>query len=211
MRAMVFEYAVTHESRERLLSDAKEKHFINTSIMVWIGLKVKLNEKQDSGDFWLRWRRRRAIGSGLRLKQQTEDANGFAIFVPIHTQNPLTNGLNIFSQAIFALLRPPANSFNLLLAFDDVRLAISVGLIEFQDYLFENTIHAKKMKCPKKLLTILGMMVFEIFGMENGMMRLESVLLCASSFHSDYSIKNDMDTSFFSHNPDARIITSVME
>ena len=34
---MVFKRAVTHESRERLLSDAEEKHVnIKTSIIVWI-------------------------------------------------------------------------------------------------------------------------------------------------------------------------------
>lgn len=127
---MVFECAITHESRERLLSDAEEKHFnINTSIMVWIGLKVRLNANKDSGDFWLGWGRRRAIGWGLRLVEQTEGANGVSTFSPIHTQNPLAGGLTIPSQAIFAPLQPPAISPpNLLLAFEDVRLAISDGL-----------------------------------------------------------------------------------
>ena len=126
---MVFECAVTHESRERLLSDAEEKHFhINTSIMVWVGLKVRLNANQNSGDFWLGWGRRRAIGWGLRVEEQTEDANGDSIFLPIHTQIPLVGGLTIPSRAMFDPLQPPATSPNLLLAFEDVRLAIADGL-----------------------------------------------------------------------------------
>ena len=126
---MVFECAVSHESKECLLSDAEEKHFNVTGIVVWIGLKVKLNANQDSGDFWLGWGRRREIGWGLKLDEQTEDANGVATFLPIHSQNALTGGLTIPSQAIFAPLLPPATSPpNLLLAFEDVRLAISDAL-----------------------------------------------------------------------------------
>ena len=126
---MVFECAVTHESGERLFSEAEQKHFnVNTNITVWIGLKVKLNANQSSGDFWLGWGRRRAIGWGLRLEEQTEDANGVTTFLPIHTQNPLTRGLTIPSQAIFAPLQPPADSPDLLLAFEDVRLAVSDAL-----------------------------------------------------------------------------------
>lgn len=80
----MFQCALTHEFSERFLSDAEEKHFnINTSIMVWIGLKVKSNLNQNSGNFWL--------GRGLRLEEQTEDANGVATFLPItisHQRQP---------------------------------------------------------------------------------------------------------------------------
>jgi hypothetical protein len=126
----VFECAVTHQSRERLLADAEEKHFhVNTSIMVWIGLKVKLNATQNGGGFWLGWGRRRVIGCGLRLEEQTEDLNGDTTFLPIQSQNPLPGGLTIPSTAIFGPLQPPATSPpNLWLAFEDVRLAISDGL-----------------------------------------------------------------------------------
>ena len=127
---MVFECAVTYESSERLLPDAEEKYFnINTNIMLWIGLKVMLNANQDSGEFWLGWGRRRAIGWGLRLEEQPEDANGVVTFLPIHSQIPLAGGLTIPSQTIFAPLQSPATSPpNLSLAFEDVRQAISDGL-----------------------------------------------------------------------------------
>jgi hypothetical protein len=97
--------------------------------MVWIGLKVKLNANHDSGDFWLGWGRRRAIGSGLRLEEQTEDVNDVATFFPIHIQNPLPGGLTIPSQAIFAPIQsPPTSPPNLFLSSEDVRLTISDGL-----------------------------------------------------------------------------------
>src|ERR1700738_811593 len=83
----VFECAVTHESRERLLADAEEKHFhVNTSIMVWFGLKVKVNATQNCGGFCLGWGMRGAIGWRLRLEEQTEDHNGITTFLPMTIQ-----------------------------------------------------------------------------------------------------------------------------
>jgi hypothetical protein len=69
---MIFECAVTPESQERLLSDDEEKYFnVDTKIMVWVGLTVKLNANQDSGDIWLRWGRCRMIGWHLRVEEKT--------------------------------------------------------------------------------------------------------------------------------------------
>jgi hypothetical protein len=104
----------------------EEKQFhINTSIMVWVGLKVKLNATQNSGSFSLGWgRRTRAIGWGLRLEEQTENLNGVTTFLPIHSQIPLHGSLTIPSTVIFGPLQPPATCPpNLWLAFEDVRLA----------------------------------------------------------------------------------------
>jgi|SRR5579859_3239043 len=125
----VFECAVTNESRDRLLSDADEKHFsINTSIMVWIGLKVKLNADRNSGTFWLGWGRRRAIGWGLRLMEQSEDDAGNATFLPIRSALPLDGELTVPTQLIFDPSQPPANCPDLLITFEDVRQAILDGL-----------------------------------------------------------------------------------
>ena len=50
----VFECAVTNENRDRLLDDAETKHFhVNTSIQIWLGLKVRLSEVQHGETFWI--------------------------------------------------------------------------------------------------------------------------------------------------------------
>jgi hypothetical protein len=95
--------------------------------MVWIGLKVKLNGNRDSGEFWLGWGRRRLVGWGLRMEEQTEDVNGITTFLPIRTQIPMIGGLRIPSDVIFSPLHPPADSPELVVAFEDVRQAISDG------------------------------------------------------------------------------------
>ena len=57
----VFECAVTDENRDRLLDDAEAKHFhVNTSIQVWLGLKVRLGQVQHGETFWIGWGKRRS-------------------------------------------------------------------------------------------------------------------------------------------------------
>lgn len=126
---LVFECAITHKSRERLLTDADEKHFhINTSIALWIGLKIKLNADQTAGSFWMGWGKRRTIGWGLRLVEQSEDVNRAATFLPVRSQVPLNGGLAIPTDQIFAPSQPRVNCPNLHISFEEVREAILEGL-----------------------------------------------------------------------------------
>lgn len=128
----MFECAVANENRDRLLDDAEAKHFHeNTSIQVWVGLKVRLSQVQRGETFWIGWGRRRGIGYGLKLEEQSEDESGVATFLPVYTQGnvPLLGQLTIPTQLIFQPLQCPANiPANLVLLFEDVRLAIIEGL-----------------------------------------------------------------------------------
>ena len=73
----MFECAVSNETLNRLLEDAEAKHFhINTSIQLWLGLKVRLSQVENGETFWIGWGRRKSIGYGLRLEEQSEDAQG---------------------------------------------------------------------------------------------------------------------------------------
>jgi hypothetical protein len=128
----VFECAVTNENRDRLLDDAEAKHFhVNTSIQVWLGLKVRLSEVQHGETFWIGWGRRRSIGYGLKLEEQSEDEHGAATFLPVFTPGDVTlpGQVAIPTGLIFQPLPCPANApVDLVFSFEDVRLTIIDGL-----------------------------------------------------------------------------------
>lgn len=128
----MFEVAVTNETLEKLLDDADQKHFSSiTSISVWCGIKVKLSSRRGDETFWCGWGRRKAIGYGLKLEEQTEDDAGMATFLPVHLdENAILNGaLTIPSDLIFYPLPPPADATEaLLIPFEDVRKWIIAGL-----------------------------------------------------------------------------------
>jgi hypothetical protein len=129
---MVFEVAETHESRDRLLEDAEAKYFgIQTSIQVWVGLKIRLSSVANGETFWFGWGRRRTIGFGLKLEEQTEDAEGFTCYLPVHTpaNAPLVGQVSIPSRLVFNPLPRPANiGDNFVIPFESVRLAVLIGL-----------------------------------------------------------------------------------
>lgn len=67
--SLVVEVSITHENRERLLTDASDKYFhANTSAAAWIGLKINLRNFEQSllggmeptSKQWLRSSSRRA-------------------------------------------------------------------------------------------------------------------------------------------------------
>lgn len=128
----VFECAVSNENRNRLLDDAEAKHFhANTSIQVWLGLKVCLSQVQDGETFWVGWGRRKSIGYGLKLEEQAEDGYGVATYLPVYRQGnvPLIGQLSIPTHLIFQPLPCPANvPPYLILSFENIRLAIAEGL-----------------------------------------------------------------------------------
>jgi len=71
------EIAYQNEIRERLLRDAEEKHLSpDTNVMVGYQSLQKCERFQ----FWSGWGRRKLIGYGLRLVQQTGDNNGESQF-----------------------------------------------------------------------------------------------------------------------------------
>lgn len=124
----VIEIAISNEDRDRLLTDAETKHFhVNTSIFVWLGIKVRLRNSGD--DFWMGWGRRRAIGYGLKLEEQTEDANGVATYFPVKSMVPLVGQLTIPSSYIFSPVTPPLTvPANFVLSFEQIRATIEVGM-----------------------------------------------------------------------------------
>lgn len=124
----VIEIAVSNEDRYRLLTDAETKYFhINTSICVWLGIKVRLKNSGD--DFWMGWGRRRAIGYGLRLEQQTEDADGVTTYFPVKSQTPLVGQFSIPSASIFhPIALPPTVPANFVLSFEGIRATIEWGM-----------------------------------------------------------------------------------
>ena len=121
----VFEVAVSNEDRERLLTDAEDKYFAaSTDVNVWCGVKVKRTAAETF--FWAGWGRRKEIGYGLFLMEQTEDKNNLATY--FSTDNALQGEFQIPSTLIFKPLPVPPNvpaHFGLL--FEDLRDAILVG------------------------------------------------------------------------------------
>jgi hypothetical protein len=129
--SVVFECAVTHENMERLLNDAHEKHFhINSSVAVWIGLKIRLRAN-NGHDFWMGWGDRGRLGYGLDLREQTESPTGEATFVSVNAPNgkPLATEFNIPSSLVFHGVIPPPNApTHLKIVLEEVRLSIIQGL-----------------------------------------------------------------------------------
>jgi hypothetical protein len=124
----VIEIAISNEDRDRLLADAETKHFHdNTSIFVWLGINVRLRSSGD--DFWMGWGRRRAIGYGLKLEEQTEDANGVATYLPVKLRSPLVGQLTIPSSSIFHPVTPPPTvSPSFVLGYEEIRATIEAGM-----------------------------------------------------------------------------------
>ena len=93
---------------------------------------MRLSQVQNGETFWVGWGRRKSIGYGLRLEEQSEDAQGAAIYLPVYSQgnNPLGGQLTIPTALIFQPLQPPVDvPSNLVLSFEDVRLAIVRALV----------------------------------------------------------------------------------
>jgi hypothetical protein len=114
------------------LEDAEAKYFTpETSVQVWIGLKVRLSLVEHGESFWIGWGRRKTIGFGLKLEEQSEDEEGITAFLPVYTQGnaPMAGQLTIPSRLIFAPLQPPATvGPNFVIPYESVRLAIMRGL-----------------------------------------------------------------------------------
>jgi len=71
------------------------------------------------------------IGYGLKLEEQSEDEHGVAMFLPVYTLDNavLLGQVTIPTRLIFQPLPCPANApEDLVLSFEDVRLAIIAGL-----------------------------------------------------------------------------------
>ncbi len=129
---MVFEVAVTNESRDRLLEDADAKYFgVETSVQIWVGLKIRLSRVANGETFWFGWGRRKIKGFGLKLEEETEDDQGFSCYLPVHTQAnaPLVGQVSIPSRLMFNPLPPPAGiGATFVIPFESVRLALLTGL-----------------------------------------------------------------------------------
>ena len=129
---LVLEVAVSNEDRARLLDDACRKYFTDkTSVNVWVGIKI---DKTVAGGevFWVGWGRRKLVGTGLKLEQQSEDGMGQVAFLPVNlpvgVQN-LMGQIRIPSRLIFEpnqvpLAAPP----DFVLPFEIVRTWIERGL-----------------------------------------------------------------------------------
>ena len=124
----VIEISISYEDRDRLLTDAETKHFHdNTSIFVWLGIKVRWRDSGD--DFWMGWGRRQAIGYGLKLEEQTEDVNGVATHFPVKLMVPLVGQLTIPSNYIFHPVTPSLTvPANFVLSFEEIRATIETGM-----------------------------------------------------------------------------------
>jgi hypothetical protein len=123
----VFEVTVSHEGRERLLQDAESKYFNSiTSISVWMG--VKIDQSPAGITFWAGWGRRRQIGHGLYLVQQTEDADGLSTFLPVDSPTPLQGKLSVPSDIIFHPLPVPFTApQTFTVPFEEIRQSIIKG------------------------------------------------------------------------------------
>ena len=129
--SLALEVAVSNEDRARLLDDACRKYFAEkTSANAWVGIKI---DKTVAGGevFWIAWGRRKLVGRGLELEEQSEDAVGQVAFLPVHlpigVQN-LMGQIQIRSQVIFDPNPIPAAAPpNFVLPFETVRMWIERG------------------------------------------------------------------------------------
>ena len=84
---LVFDWPIINENSNRSLQDAEAKYFrLDTSLQIWIVLKVHLSFVQNRKSFWIGWGKRKTIGFRLNLEEQSEDVEGIAAFLPVHTQ-----------------------------------------------------------------------------------------------------------------------------
>jgi hypothetical protein len=118
-----------------MLKDAGEKYFAPaTSVQVWLGVKIRLSSVQNGESYWVGSGRRRAVGHGLTLMQQTEDVNGTTTFLPVHiAANTTQNGaISIPANWIFYPLAPPPTAADpFVIPLEEVRSSIVQGL-EYQ-------------------------------------------------------------------------------
>ena len=125
---IVFEVTVTNESRNRLLGDANDKYFsVHMSVAVWFGVKIDLAQNT----FWAGWGRRNLNGTGMRLQEQTEDANAVASYLPVYPYPPVAipGQFTIPSILIYNPLPVPANKpANLVISIETLRAAIEEGI-----------------------------------------------------------------------------------
>jgi hypothetical protein len=121
---MVVEIAYQNESLERLLQDAEEKHLSpDTNVNVWLGIKV--NKSATGFQFWSGWGRRKRIGHGLRLVQQTEDHNGESQLYHVDAAEPIAGQFVIPTADIFHPLPAPAQvPHDLVIPLEQLRLII---------------------------------------------------------------------------------------
>lgn len=129
---LVLEVAVSNEDRARLLDDACRKYFTDkTSVNAWVGIKI--DKTVVGGEvFWIGWGRRKLVGVGLKLEQQSEDGMGQVAFLPVNlpvgVQN-LMGQIQIPSRLIFEPNPIPAAApANFTLPFELVRTWIEKGL-----------------------------------------------------------------------------------
>jgi hypothetical protein len=130
---LVFDVAVTNESRTRLLEDAEQKYFsANTSVNVWVGLKVDITRPGQEKS-WVGWRCRQGAGYGLHVMQQSEgDGSGTAACLPVHL--PIgVSGLNHAIRIPTVLIFPDDVAANipdfLIIPFETIRTEIEDALI----------------------------------------------------------------------------------
>jgi len=121
---MVIEIAYQNKTLDRLLQDAEVKHMSpQTNINVWLGIKV--NKTMGGFDFWSGWGRRKLIGYGLRMVEQTEDENGNSAFIKVNAPAPIAGMFTIPSSAIFHPVATPAQvPQDLVIPLEELRLMI---------------------------------------------------------------------------------------
>ena len=114
---MVAEVAVNHEGPNRLLDDAGRYFGVNTSIRVWIGVKVWLKGRK----FWVGWGERAAGGAGVVIH-----TNMF--FPPNHhsIDNPVNVVYNIPMTTVYGpgVPIPQTNAATLDIDTDAIRRVI---------------------------------------------------------------------------------------
>lgn len=114
---IVVEVAVQNESSTEII-DIMERYFsATTSVRVWIGMKVWLQDRK----FWVAWAHRHPTGTGGVLQSQMQ-------FPPHHASfdNPVNVIYSIPSQTVYGpgIALPPNSPLNLIIDCEQVRVAI---------------------------------------------------------------------------------------
>lgn len=126
--SFVFEIAVSNEDRERLLTDAHEKYFSETtSVQLWFGIKLDVTNNL----FWAGWGRRSLTGAGLRLMEQTENEASIATYLPVYPypQVALAGEFSMPSSLIFHPLSLPAGiPLNFVVTLEQIRSKLEEGI-----------------------------------------------------------------------------------
>lgn len=127
--SFMVEVAYNNESPEQLISDANVKYFtVDTSVQVWLGIKIFHNDDPAERKFWAIWGVRSLFGVGMIHNATTIDGNGFEAMLNVEG-GPVAGSFTIPSVNVYYPHPVPAGVPDLVILFETLRAAIRQGYL----------------------------------------------------------------------------------